>query len=298
MAKQGEKKTTIDITKKKPLQKANNEKMENKEAVKKEKKIRLAFKKGKNVKDKKVKNTLNEKVVKRYNFVSVVMISLVLFIFSFIIAAQLNTVGNTDIISTGMREAELLLELQNLNNKHNNLKKEYDKSQAIVEEYKNSASTNDTLIASMKTSLEQAKLLAGLTTVKGEGVVIILQDSTDTTVSVEAGLVHDTDIMSIVNELRAAGAEAISVNGERILSTTAIRCVGPTIQINGTKVASPFHIKAIGNAKYLESALNIRGGVVDNLRSYGILVEIATSDGIVIDKHDDTLVLKYAKEVK
>ena len=104
--------------------------------------------------------------------------------------------------------------------------------------------------------------------------------------------------MSIVNELRAAGAEAISVNGERILSTTAIRCVGPTIQINGTKVASPFHIKAIGNAKYLESALNIRGGVVDNLRSYGILVEIATSDGIVIDKHDDTLVLKYAKEVK
>lgn len=296
MAKQVEKKATIDITKKKPLQKLAIDNIESNGKIKKEKKTTFAFKKGN--KEKSIKNMLNEKVVKRYNLVSIIMISLVLFIFSFIIAAQLNTVGNTDIISTGMREAELLLELQNINNKYDNLKKEYEKSQAIVEEYKNSASSNDTLIASMKTSLEHSKLLAGLTTVKGEGVVIILQDSTDSTVSVEAGLVHDTDIISIVNELRAAGAEAISVNGERILATTAIRCVGPTIQVNGTKVASPFHIKAIGNAKYLESALNIRGGVVDNLRAYGILVEIATSDGIVIDKYDETLVLKYAKEVK
>ena len=286
MAKQADKKVTIDITKKKPLQKVAKDKTEYNETIK-------------NVsKDKCLKKVISEDVVKKYNVVSVVMISLVLFIFSFIIAAQLNTVGNTDIISTGMREAELLIELQKVNDKYDVLKKEYDKSQAVVEEYKNSASSNDTLIASMKTSLDQAKLLAGLTTVKGEGVVIILQDSTDTTVSVEAGLIHDTDIMGIVNELRAAGAEAISVNGERILSTTAIRCVGPTIQINGTKVASPFNIKAIGNAKYLESALNIRGGVVDTLKAYGILVEVATNEGIVINKYDDTLVLKYAKEVK
>lgn len=286
MAKQADKKVTIDITKKKPLQKVAKDKTEYNETIK-------------NVsKDKCLKKVISEDIVKKYNVVSVVMISLVLFIFSFIIAAQLNTVGNTDIISTGMREAELLIELQKVNDKYDVLKKEYDKSQAVVEEYKNSASSNDTLIASMKTSLDQAKLLAGLTTVKGEGVVIILQDSTDTTVSVEAGLIHDTDIMGIVNELRAAGAEAISVNGERILSTTAIRCVGPTIQINGTKVASPFNIKAIGNAKYLESALNIRGGVVDTLKAYGILVEVATNEGIIINKYDDTLVLKYAKEVK
>ena len=150
----------------------------------------------------------------------------------------------------------------------------------------------------MKTSLEHANLLAGLTKVKGEGIVVIIKDSTDTNIPIEAGLVHDTDIMSIVNELKAAGAEAISVNGERILSTTAIRCVGPTIQINGTKVASPFHIKALGNAKYLESALNIKGGVADSLKSYGIQVEISTDEGIIIDKYDETLVLKYAGEVK
>jgi len=278
--KQTEKKTTIDINNKQPINKVKND----------EKKV--------DTKKKKEKVNKTVETIKKYNIASVIMISLVLFIFSFIIGAQLNTVGNTDIISTGMREAELLAELQKINDKYDTMKEEYEKSQAIVEEYKTSASSNDTLIASMKISLDNAKLLAGLTTVKGEGVVIILQDSTDTNMSIEAGLVHDTDIMSIVNELRAAGAEAISVNGQRILSTTAIRCVGPTIQINGTKVASPFHIKAIGNAKYLESALNIKGGVVDSLKVYGIQVEISTDEGITIDKYNDTLVLKYASEVK
>ena len=71
------------------------------------------------------------------------VISLVLFICSFIIAAQLNTVENTDIIAEGMREAELLTELQKANNRYEELKKEYEKSQIIVDEYKTDASTND-----------------------------------------------------------------------------------------------------------------------------------------------------------
>lgn len=286
-----EKKATIDITKKEPINKVNNEERKEVKNINSETRQEPLRKKEKSIK-------MGSTIGKRYNIASVIMISLVLFIFSFIIAAQLNTVGNTDIISTGMREAELLSELQKANDKYETLKKEYEKSQAIVEEYKTNASSNDALIASMKTSLDNAKLLAGLTNVKGEGVVVIIQDSTDTNMPLEAGLVHDTDIMSIVNELRAAGAEAISVNGERILSTTAIRCVGPTIQINGTKVASPFHIKAIGNSKYLESALNLKGGVVDSLKAYGIQVEITTNEGIIIDKYDETLVLKYASETK
>ena len=150
----------------------------------------------------------------------------------------------------------------------------------------------------MTTLLERAEILAGLVKVKGQGVVITLADSTDTNIPVEAGLVHDTDLMAIVNELRAAGAEAISVNGQRIISTTAIRCVGPTIQINEVKVASPFHIKAIGDAKYLESALNIKNGIVDNFKVYGINVEVKTDNNITIDKYDNTLTLKYASEVK
>lgn len=294
-----EKKVTIDITKKEPIDKVKKIAKENSTVVMGKVAESSKEQGSKNVKAaKKEKIERTRELMKKYNVTSVVMISLVLFICSFIIAAQLNTVGNTDIVTQGMREAELLTELQKANNKYEELKEEYEKSQIIVDEYRADESSNDLLISSMTTLLERAEILAGLVKVKGQGVVITLADSMDTNIPVEAGLVHDTDLMAIVNELRAAGAEAISVNGQRIISTTAIRCVGPTIQINEVKVASPFHIKAIGDAKYLESALNIKNGIVDNFKVYGINVEVKTDNNITIDKYDNTLTLKYASEVK
>lgn len=283
MAAKKEIKPTIDITKKEPLDK-------NADIKKKE------MEKEKNAKAKKqpVKKTVD--VIKKYNITAIVMIALALFIFSFVIAAQLNTVGNTNIISEGMREADLLRELQNVKEEYKTLKEQYDESQEVLEEYKNNS--KDSLIASMQSELEKANVLAGLANVRGEGVVITLKDSTDTEMSVEAGLVHDTDLTAIVTELKAAGAEAISINGQRVIATTAIRCVGPTIQVNSVKVASPFYIKAIGNSKYLESALNLRNGVVDSLKAYGIQVEIETDNSITIDKYDMALKLRYASAVK
>lgn len=285
----------IDITKKEPIDKEQKKQMadtkkENR-TTKKIKEIRKNM-----FENKGVKQTVEK--MKRYNITAIVMIALSVFIFSFIISAQLNTVSNTDIISKGMREAELLTELQKAKEQYETLKENYDESQKIVEEYKTNSSTNDTLISSMKSELEQSSILAGLTDVKGEGVVVTLEDSTDTTLSQEAGLVHDTDLISVVSELKAAGAEAISINGQRVIATTAIRCVGPTIQVNSIKVASPFYIKAIGNSKYLESALNIKNGVASSLKSYGIKVDIETDKSITIDKYDNTLKFRYAQVKK
>ena len=290
MATKKENKPKIDITKTEPLDKTVEAKSK---AKAKEKQANSKVSDSAKIKVK----ALQDKA-QRYNITATVMIALALFIFSFVIAAQLNTVGNTNIISEGMREADLLRELQNVKEEYQTLKEQYDDSQEIVEEYKTSSSSNDALIASMQSELEKANVLAGLAAVRGEGVVITLKDSTDTEVSVEAGLVHDTDLTAIVTELKAAGAEAISINGQRVIATTAIRCVGPTIQVNSVKVASPFYIKAIGNSKYLESALNIRNGVVDSLKSYGIEVEIETDNKITIDKYDLALKLRYATQVK
>lgn len=228
------------------------------------------------------------------------ILGLAAFVFSLIITAQLNTVSNTDIIAEGMREAELLSELVKVREELDDLKQDYEKSQQIVEEYKSNTSNNDKLIASMKSELEAASALAGLTNLKGEGVVITLYDSTSTSaeLSAEAGLVHDTDLVAMVTELKAAGAEAISINGQRIIATTAIRCVGPTIQINSVKVAAPYHIKAVGNSQYLESALNIRGGIASNLKSYGITIEITRQTDIEIPKYDGNFKLKTAKVIE
>ncbi len=301
MAEVKEKKTNtkIDITKKEPIDKEKKKTVSNNKVDKKKDKKTTT----KSIKDKKkifekdaIKTTVEK--MKKYNVTAIVMIALSVFIFSFIISAQLNTVGNTDIISKGMREAELLIELQKSKEEYEALKEKYEENQKVVEEYKTNSSSNDTLIASMKTELENANILAGIAKVKGEGVVVTLEDSTDTTLSQEAGLVHDTDLISVVSELKSAGAEAISINGQRVIATTAIRCVGPTIQVNSTKVASPFYIKAIGNAKYLESALNIKNGVVSSLKSYGIKVDVETDKSITIDKYDATLKFGYATIVK
>ena len=121
--------------------------------------------------------------------------------------------------------------------------------------------------------LANAQFLAGLTDVKGPGVVVTLNDSQKPSVSMPPGfappnIIHDTDIAAVVNELKASGAEAISVNGQRIVAVSPIRCVGPTIMVNFTPQAPPFVIKAIGDPKTLKTGINLPGGVTKDIVSY------------------------------
>ena len=258
---------------------------------------KLKNKENENMKYPRVEYSKNKVTYSRKNIiVGCVLIGVATFIFMLVISAQLNTVGNTDIIADGMREAELLSEIATLKQEHEDLKEKYDQAQEVVEEYKTNASTNDKLISSLTTELQYATALAGLKDVKGEGISMKLYDSTNESsdLNLAAGLVHDTDLTAVLTELKAAGAEAISVNGQRIIATTAIRCVGPTIQIYSVKVSSPFEIKAIGNAQYLESAINIKGGIVDSLRGYGIKIDVFRETDIIIPKYDGSYKLRTA----
>lgn len=238
----------------------------------------------------KVFKFIKEKAIMQY-----VIIGIALFLLSMLLTAQVKTVSNTEEILQGKRETELSEELINLTEKYNDLKKKYEESSKIVEEYQTNASTNDSLIASMKQQIENLSLLAGVTDLKGEGIIITLNDGTSNSDSSQNALVHASDVLAVVNELSAAGAEAISVNGQRIVSTSSIRCVGPVIQVNYQKVAAPFEIRAIGNAQYLESAMNIKNGVADDLKKYGVEVDIARNSDIKIPKFDGVLTFENSK---
>ena len=143
----------------------------------------------------------------------------------------------------------------------------------------------------MKKQINTLGLLAGTTDVQGEGIIITLYDGNNS-----GSLVHDSDVLTVVHELRVAGAEAISVNEQRIITTSAIRCVGSVIQVNYQKVAAPFEIKAIGNAQYLESALTIKNGVIDVLNGYGLKVTLTRESNISIPKYDGALSFNFAKQ--
>lgn len=265
--------------------------------VKKSKKIVEKINEKKDVDNvKKINDFIKKNAVWQYT-----LIGLAVFALSFIFVAQLNTVNRSDETLQGKREAELKDDLTALKMEYEELKEENEKNLKIVEEYKTSSSNNSTLINSLTEQLNQMSALSGLKDVAGEGIIVTLDDSDMTVsenISTESMLIHDTDLRAIVNELSAAGAEAMSINGQRIIATTAIRCVGPVIQVNGVKVAAPFKIKAIGNAKYLESALNIKGGIVDSFEIYGIKINISREKSITIPKYDGKLSFSSATVVE
>jgi uncharacterized protein YlxW (UPF0749 family) len=124
-------------------------------------------------------------------------------------------------------------------------------------------------LKALNDELQKAKLLSGLTEVQGPGIVLTLQDAkprSHRAFDNARFTIHDYDLQMVVNELIASGAEAIAIDGQRVVSRTAIRCVGPAIMINSIPVAMPYEIVAIGDPGAMASGLNIPGGYLDDLR--------------------------------
>lgn len=151
---------------------------------------------------------------------------------------------------------------------------------AALGELKNKGALSGVQVKALTGQIRELQTLACLTPINGAGIRIVLSDNSQAA-QVGAnpslplpGLVHDYDVLQVVNELRSAKASAIAVSGAdnqliRITGTTPIRCVGPVIFINWQPVAAPFSIEAIGSPKTLKSALEMPGGIVENMRNQG-----------------------------
>jgi len=137
-----------------------------------------------------------------------------------------------------------------------------------------SAPSDTARLKLLSKDLANAQFLAGLTDVKGRGVIVTMDDSKlpypkDAPPGMPPGnIIHDTDIGQVVNELKAAGAEAISVNDQRLVAVSPVRCAGPTIFINNTPQTPPYVIKAIGEPKTLMTAINLPGGVASQIKAF------------------------------
>lgn len=109
---------------------------------------------------------------------------------------------------------------------------------------------------SLRVSLHEAKVAAGFTELTGKGVVIEIYDAPEGYTDQE--IIHDADVRDVVNELFASGAQGVAVGGERLIATSAIRCVGPVIEVNDRKIpTSPVVIEAVGDPDVLASGLEI-----------------------------------------
>jgi len=140
----------------------------------------------------------------------------------------------------------------------------------------------------LNTQISELQLINGLTPVTGPGITIRLNDNPEAAKEGGAGnpfllgIVHDYDLLQVVNELRAAKAEAIAVNGRRITGYSPIRCVGPVIYVNWEAAAAPFIVHAVGDTDTLSSALKMPGGILENLKNQGLGVRLTTTDKLTL----------------
>lgn len=237
--------------------------------------------------------------VNKEKFVMSITIGIACFALMLVMFMQFKIVKQTDIteIET-MRESELKTELASWREKYSQISERYNEVVTKIDEYKNERVSDAKTAELLETELQQLNKALGKTDVVGEGIVIQLVDKKGELLSDETYVyaIMAEDLSIIVNELFAAGAEAISINGNRIISTSYIVDIGYTefIKINGKRIPdNTYVINAIGNPDYLKSAVLGKGGHVDELKELGHETSVKENKRIEIEKYDGEISSKY-----
>ena len=218
-----------------------------------------------------------------------IIIGFTALIFTMVMFTQFKTVDQTDIsaIET-MREAELRAELSASKTKYKEIETKLEEVNSKIKEYESKIQSNDDATNLLIKEVRQAETYLGYTDLEGEGIVITLEDN-------DYKSIESFDIITLINELKIAGAEAIEINGQRIISYSEIVDVNGKILINTTRISGPYVVKAIGDKKYLESAITIKGGYYDDMIANDKTINYEISNRIEINKFNQTLELENAK---
>lgn len=211
-------------------------------------------------------------------------------ILTMVMFTQFKTIEQTDIVAIEtMRETELRTELASLKEKCEEAETKLQDTNSRIEEYKNQMSSEMSAKELLNQEVEESEKYLGLTDVKGEGIIITLEDNSFKNI-------ERFDLISLVNELKLAGAEAILINDERVVNNTDIAFINNRIiLVNGRRISSPYIIKAIGDKKYLESAITIKGGFLDEIKASEKNINYTIEDEIIINKYAGNMPLEYIK---
>jgi len=204
-------------------------------------------------------------------------------------------------ITRDVQHNEAIQRTQELADQVEQMKKEHEVLQEQLLRMRGQLESLSTgpLAPQTKEEMDLAMIFAGLSELTGRGVEVTLKDSNASPKLADnpnLNLVHDGDILKVVNELKAAGAEAIAINGQRLIAATGISCSDPTIRINKKALVPPFIITAIGSPETMEGALKMRGGVADYLQYFGIQVSVKKLEQLTIPAYSGNIKSDYIVE--
>lgn len=225
-------------------------------------------------------------------FISIIfgIISMLLVV---MLSIQFKTINQTDIATLeSMKEEELRNEILELKEKNEELELKIKENIEKIDEYKETMNNNQKASDLLSNELKEYETKIGLTDVVGEGIILTLTDTSNQSYSYR-------NLVEIVNELKYAGATAISINDNRIINTTEIvEITKRYILLNGDKrVSSPYIIKAIGDKNKMVETFNLKNeGYVDLYKNAGYSFNLEESNNIIIKKYDKEIKFEYIEK--
>ncbi|WML39009.1 DUF881 domain-containing protein [Neobacillus sp. OS1-2] len=165
------------------------------------------------------------------------------------------------------------------------LQRELNQKQEEVLKNEKDLSKEAQVFLNLAEDAEKYRMYLGKVKVKGKGVKITLSDGAydPKESNINNYLVHEHHVFKVVNELYISGAVAIAINGQRLTSHSYIVCNGPVITVDGVPYPAPFVISAIGEPDVLSSALNLTGGVKDQLVNDNLVFTLEKINEIVLN---------------
>jgi uncharacterized protein YlxW (UPF0749 family) len=229
------------------------------------------------------------------------VLALLAFTLGLFLAAQLQStpirLGSGDEAKT----ETAAITISRLEQEQADLKRSIGEFRSRVAKAQQAQSSQQSALSEIDDALEREKLLAGLVALKGRGVRAVLDDSATTKIPPKDDpslyIVHEYQIRDVINLLWLSGAEAIALNGERIVASSSVYCVGSTILVNDTRLSPPYEILAIGDPVALDAALgdpkNLRS-LRPRVRSYGLQFGVTQPREVGVPAYNGILTVRHA----
>ena len=227
--------------------------------------------------------------------IMIVTIGIICILFTSIMFVQFKSVQVIEASGVGQkRETELRTEYSALKDKSDEMKQQLEEIQNTTKEYIDQSSDVQATMDLLKSDVDKARCDLGYTDVKGPGIILTIADGKNAANDKEQVVTYN-DLIIAINELKYAGAEAISLNEERVVNNSFVANISEYMVMNDNRISGPYTIKVIGDSKNLESVINIKGGIKDYLESYNKQISYTVENEVYINKYNGNIEINFGE---